>query len=292
VDRSAPIAGGPELVLIPAATFERGSTPAQVQAAYGLCRQQAADCRLEIYQREQPRQAVSVSPFRLERTEVTNARMAAWLDTLNGVEVRDGWKVWHEGRLLLGIHPQFGGIEQRGGRFEPREGAARRPAVQVTWAGADAFCRAQGGRLPTEAEWERAARAGDGRTFPWGEAVPACATSVFGRTDGGACGALGQGAAEVGSAVEDRTPEGVFDLGGNVSEWVQDGFVERYPACDGECRDPVAADAALHVVRGGNWSLSAESTRAAGRSRAPTGTMAGNIGFRCAVDVPAADEQH
>jgi serine/threonine-protein kinase len=143
--------------------------------------------------------------------------------------------------------------------------------------------------LPTEAEWEIAARAPGKRRFPWGDERPTCERVVFGRTAGMPCAAHEEGPATVGSAPGDVTPEGVHDLGGNVREWVADAFVEHYPACSPPCRDPGRDDepkgggaATRRAVRGGGWWEQPAMTRAARRGSDEPGWTDVAIGFRCA----------
>ena len=98
---------------------------------------------------------------------------------------------------------------------------------------------------------------------------------------------MATGPADVGISPQDRSAQGVLDLAGNVSEWVQDAFQERYAACDADCQDPSASapeqvGAPMRVIRGGDWSTVAALARAATRSRTQQDRVSGSIGFRCA----------
>ena len=312
----------PGMVLLPGGSFIMGSTTEEMDAAYEFCHRLSGElCQRDYYKREQPQRPVAVSAFYLDATEITNAQFAAWLNAQRGVQVESG-RLVKEGPLLLAdLYPAYGysGLRYQplaaaapddggktatltatapaaaastGGQFAARPGLAHKPVVQVSWHAALRYCNAQGGRLPTEAEWELAARGPQGYRFPWGDDEPSCEGVVYGRLRGESCANSGVGPMAVGHATQDVTRDGVRDLGGNVSEWVMDVLQIPYPACALPCRDPVSLPhgpvaelGAARVVRGGNWYQSAESCRAAGRSRLPGNQLKGNIGFRCARPV-------
>jgi serine/threonine-protein kinase len=298
VDTAPPVdvAAKPEvpeegMVAIAGGTFEMGSKTTEIDAAYKLCLDVAGaakgDCRRDIYQREQPARSVRVSPFYLDRTEVANDAFVDWLKGQQAT-VRDREVVAGDGTVLLDLHTDHAGIVRQGDGWAAHADRGRRPVLQVTWLAAKRYCTDQGKRLPTEAEWEFAARGSDRRTFPGRilSSVPSCEHAVFARGAGMTCAANGAHAAEVGSLVGDRTPEGVMDLGGNVAEWVEDAFTPRYESCTGDCVDPVVSrpdgKVVERVYRGGYWDGLAEALRSAGRSRAASDKMLNNVGFRCA----------
>ncbi|MFZ5862522.1 MAG: SUMF1/EgtB/PvdO family nonheme iron enzyme [Nitrospirota bacterium] len=158
-----------------------------------------------------------------------------------------------------------------------------RPMVGVTWDEADRYCRAMGRRLPTEAEWEKAARGEDGRLFPWGDDPPDARRAVFGRGDAG-LGAL----AAVDALDDGKSPHGVLNMAGNAAEWVADwsGTDEYAVMPERNPKGPVRGR--YKVVRGGSWRSDPVMLRAATRSAASPETRRDTIGFRCASDTPGA----
>jgi eukaryotic-like serine/threonine-protein kinase len=157
------------------------------------------------------------------------------------------------------------------------------PVNQVTWLGARLYCTSQGKRLPAEDEWEAAARGHNDRKFPWGDSTPACGQVVV-PNDGriamtGDCPKLAS-PAEVKSSPLDVTPQGVYDLGGNVAEWVDAVYVPGDRLSNG--RAP--GGDAPRVIRGGSFFLSLLARTSVRNQRPPT-YVGYDLGFRCAADV-------
>lgn len=177
---------------------------------------------------ERPQRTVFVKHYLIDKYEVTNQRFRA-----------------------AGL--------QAAQSFGKRYALPQLPVVGVTWFQAQAYCHKMGKRLPSEIEWEKAARGTDGRFFPWGNFWdPALAND-------------GRGPKPVGSFPQGASPYGVLDMAGNVWEWVQD----NYPN-----------DKARRILRGGGWHYAAVFMRTSYRRHERPDFSEQRIGFRCAKDMP------
>jgi formylglycine-generating enzyme required for sulfatase activity len=158
-------------------------------------------------------------------------------------------------------------------QFEKLSGPSQ-PAVYVSWEDADAFCRYRGGRLPTEAEWEKAARGPEGLLWPWGnQDRPGWANT--GNSDGY------EFTAPVGSFTHDQSPYGAFDMDGNAMEWVSDWYQEdMYKDTHPNPQGPPAGF--YKVIRGASWGTSGQETRLTIRLKMIPDFRDTTIGFRCA----------
>jgi len=155
---------------------------------------------------------------------------------------------------------------------------ARWPALYATWSEAIAFCRAQGKRLPTEAEWEKAARGSIGNLFPWGRRPPEPGLAVFGQHHVHEIPLV----AAVNSGDEGRSPYGLHHMAGNAAEWIQDWLgLDYYPIMPE--RNPAGPSTGRYkVVRGGSWKSKPAMLRTATRGGAFPDQRESTIGFRCA----------
>ncbi len=164
-------------------------------------------------------------------------------------------------------------------RCNARSGSKDAPMNCVDAGAADTYCAWKGKRLPTEAEWELAARGESGRKYAWGDTEPACELACFDRN--GTCFQAGGEVrtCDVGKHPDDKTPELVFDLGGNVSEWTSDGFADLKGGTD-----PHVAVTGDRVIRGGSFLSAADALGATYRRNASPKLANVEVGFRCAAD--------
>jgi formylglycine-generating enzyme required for sulfatase activity len=207
---------------------------------------------------ESPRREIFVDAFYLDRYEVTVARYAAFMKDTGNLKPPDEWET----------------VDLKNG--------GDLPVVGVNWQDASGYCHWAGKRLPTEAEWEKAARGNDERKYPWGNDPPTAERARYGKPYENPV--YRDGVARVGSHANDRSPFGIFDLAGNVTEWVADWFSESFP--EGDVRNPKGPDSGSgKVLRGASWYEPAERLGVTKRWHANPSSRNDGIGFRCARDV-------
>ncbi len=247
-----------EMVLIPAGPFLMGSDKKVDRNAYLA---------------ELPQRKVYLDAYEIDKFEVTTVQFLKFV-------------------LAKDLSPLID-WQYDGGNFQ--ETMANHPVMHVSWDEADAYCRWAGKRLPTEAEWEKAARGDDGRIYPWGNQMAGLSRSNFGRTG-------------LSGPVRDRperlllyppiisvdkydnavSPYGIFQMSGNVAEWVADWYDPKYYASAPDRNPKGPENGTQRSFRGGGWIDSTPSVRAAQRNGTDPKTKMNWMGFRCARDVKEA----
>ena len=241
---------GSVLLLVPAGPFVRGSK---------------AD---EGHDNERPQKKIKISGFYIDKTEVSTAQYLRCVEA--GKCQQPAWaEPGCKYNLKTGRKKTYVGFVGK-----------RQPIVGVDWDDADAYCRWVGRRLPTEAEWEKAARGIDGRTYPWGSKPPTCARAAFDRGEGNHCR---KKTAQVTAYRRGRSPYGALNMAGNVWEWVADRNDDRYyeKAPDKDPPGPSTGDD--RVMRGGSWNTVQNGLRCAYRITYVPAWRSRDLGFRCAM---------
>jgi serine/threonine-protein kinase len=222
------------VVFVPAGEFEMGS-----ESGYD----------------EQPVHTVTLDDFWIDRTEVTNAMYALCVEAGACEPPRDA--------SSYSRSSYYGDSE-----FDSY------PVIYVSWDDASDYCAWAGRRLPTEAEWEKAARGTDARTYPWGNGAPDESQMNF--------NALVGDTSEAGTYPDGASPYGALDMAGNVWEWVADWYDESYYAGSPSENPQGPSSGESRVLRGGSWLVSVLNVRAAFRYWIEPARSLSDFGFRCA----------
>ena len=216
---------------------------------------------------ERPAHTVRVTAFQIDRLPVTNEHFTEFLNAV-GTHNRNAER-------LYDFDDNDARIHQAGKHWLADRGFENHPAVEPTWAGARDYCAWRGKRLPTEAEWERAARGDDGRKYPWGNAAPDATRAQFGKhfNETAAADAFPAG----------RGPFGTLGMAGNAWEWVSSAY-KPYPYNAGDGREDPSAGPVRGTRGGGHDSPAAEITATQRGRTLSRNPRAGhhNISFRCA----------
>ena len=210
---------------------------------------------------ERPEHKVTLPDFSIDKTEVTTAQYCKFLNTLTAP--RD-----EAGHALL-CSPRYLGIEEINGRGQPKAGREQWPMGNVTWYGATAYAQWAGKRLPTEAEFEKAARGTDGRKFPWGADFDQSKLR-FGQDNLGPVGAYPAGV----------SPCGALDMAGSAWEWTSSVF-KAYPYVATDGREDPANSTDRRVARGGSWTGEPYIATTTYRFRPYPWEAYPFLGFRC-----------
>lgn len=239
---------GMVLVYVPAGTFTMGSETGDSD--------------------EQPEHQVMLDGFWIDKTEVTEAQFTAFLND-EGNQTEEG-VTWYD-------NDDFNArIDLSGENWVVQSGFVDHPAIEMSWYGAQAYCEWVGGQLPSEAQWEYAARGSESFTYPWGIGQPSRFSANYNNNV--------RGTVPVGS-YQSRSWVGAFDMAGNVWEWVNDWYDGNYYA-NSPSENPMGPESGTsRVLRGGSWFFGETFLRSANRAFSPPSTADELYGFRCIVSV-------
>ena len=237
-----------EQAFISAGTFQMGCNPALFSYA----------CDYD----ENPLHAVYLDTYKIDRFEVTNSE---YKQCVAAGACSPPRKLSTSAFEDYYVNPIFNGF----------------PVVNVTWSDAENFCTWKGKRLPTEAEWERAARGRwDVRLFPWGFSLPDCTLcNYLPNPRFGPC--VGY-VLPSGNYLTGVSPDGIFDMAGNIWEWVSDWYSDTYYRVSPASNPQGPAAGSAKVVRGGSWKSGWDFIRVSNRELDQPGAIDEDLGFRCA----------
>jgi formylglycine-generating enzyme required for sulfatase activity len=248
----SPVPTDTPAAMAPLVTTPDGATWVYVPAGEFLMG--SADGDAEAEPDERPQHTVYLDAFWIMQTEVTNAMYAVCVEA-----------------GACAAPPNVESSTQSGYYGEPQ--FADYPVINVSWADASKYCEWAGGRLPTEAEWEKAARGTDGRIYPWGDDPPDAQRSNFGKHVGDTT--------LVGLYLSGASPYGALDMAGNVWEWTSDWYAEVSYA-NSPAQNPTGPSGGdLRVRRGGSWKADAINVRTADRYGFDPDNRRDVLGFRC-----------
>jgi formylglycine-generating enzyme required for sulfatase activity len=246
---------GASLIFIPAGEFMMGLTDAQIERIVASC----SNCKASSFLPSQPVHAVYLDSYWIYQTEVTNRMYSQCVNAgFCNQPIKSGSKT----RSTYFGDPTYDHY----------------PVIFVDWYMANQYCQWAGGRLPTEAEWEKAARGNDQRLFPWGDQMPAPQLANIGLYVGDTT--------PVGSYPNGASPYGLLDMAGNVYEWVADWYSAEYysisPANNPMGPSGPGTGKELRVVRGGNLYWEAVFAISAYHDNWEPSLTGNDVGFRCA----------
>ena len=261
---------GADMVLVPAGEFWRGSPEG------------------EGGDDEHPQQRIYVRQFYVDKFPVTNEQFHRFV---RDAEYKTDAERKQDGAsFVLSDKGEWVPSETASWKDYFRPGTEQHPVVLVSWNDAQEYCKWAGKRLPTEAEWEKAARGQDGRKYPWGNEEPDGTRCNFADKRSGLKWAdknVDDGFARtspVGSYPNGASPYGVMDMAGNVWEWCNDWYADDYYKTS-PAENPKGPDSgSCRVLRGGSWIGQPVSLRCAWRNRYVPSYRGDYIGFRCVVD--------
>jgi formylglycine-generating enzyme required for sulfatase activity len=246
------------MVYVPEGNFQMGLTGYQAEIVVEQCLPlmgRRSDCENEV-KNAKPAHTVWLDAFWIDQTDVTNAEYAKCVSA-GGCQA-----------------PQNNRSNTHASYYENADFDAY-PIIYVDWNQADSYCQWAGRRLPTEAEWEKAARGTDGRIYPWGKGIDQKKANY---------GYVLMDTTRAGSYPEGASPYGALDMAGNVWQWVADWYNESYYQSQTTWRNPGGPDSGTErVIRGGSWINLGFDVTSSERGSGDPGGAYSSFGFRCAA---------
>jgi eukaryotic-like serine/threonine-protein kinase len=241
---------------------------------------------------EKPAHTVYMDAFWIDRTEVTNAMFAQFVSATNHQTLPE--KVGSSWAWTGSEFQEVSGTDWRhpNGPQTTINGLEDHPVVQVSWEDARAYCQWAQRKLPSEAQWEKAARGTDGRTYPWGNASGPVNFVNFADTNSNADWAdknVDDGyetTAPIGSYMSGASPYGALDMAGNVWEWVNDWYQENYYSNSPEQNPGGPATGSEKLLRGGSWNNRWPELLSYSRWKSGADGRISSYGFRCSAPAP------
>ncbi len=233
----------------------------------------------EGFSDQKPVHTVYLDSYYIGKYEVTNAEYAEYLNkalTTGEIQASDS-TVTKNGNELLNLDSPFCEISFKNGSFEVDTDRENCPVIEVNWYGAVAYCEHYDMRLPTEAEWEKAARGMDARSYPWGDGSPTPWHCNFNRNIGHPI-SVGQ------YSPDGNSPYGCCDMAGNVWEWCNDWYDADYYSISPTNNPQGPSSGSARVIRGGSWFSYERLCRTTYRSKNTPGSSFNNLGFRVVKD--------
>ncbi|HEY9075746.1 MAG TPA: SUMF1/EgtB/PvdO family nonheme iron enzyme [Anaerolineaceae bacterium] len=233
-----------------------------------------------------PAHTVALDAYWIDQAEVTNSQFEAFVNATGYLtEAQKGVTSYYYNQARKAWEKESGASwKMPKGPGSNLAGRADFPVVLMSWQDADTYCRSVGRRLPTEAEWEKAARGTDARKYPWGDEFPNCTLANFNKTGttGGTDYCVGD-VLKVGSLPRGSSPYGAWDMVGNVSEWVADWYSSTYYKSSPVQNPKGPSSGRGHIYRGGNWSFGSVHMLVYRRMYLEMNVIYDFMGFRCAV---------
>ncbi len=255
------------MVMVPAGGFKMGSTFEEIKEYLALCKKVDRKCALWWFDDELPKHDVYLYSFWIDIFEVTNKE---YLEFVLATDRRPALDETCESERC------WAGNIWKGKSFP--EKAANQPVTQVSWEDAYDYCAWRGKRLPSEAEWEKAARGPNGGMYPWGDSSPK-GRATYKRKWRGVLTMT-----NVGSYSRGMSPYGVHDMAGNVWEWVNDWYGRNYYKNSAKRNPTGPKEGYFRVSRGGSWVNFEDSLRSSLRRWSRADVRFNDTGFRCAKD--------